>query len=426
MTNQRTGLILPRSYGLRLAMPQSMPDVFISPASYILGQIMLETPGEIRNRVRDWADRYGKNYEESLDALVDGVLKREETKNILNFSRKTESRQVHELTLQNMRHYGGNFTGEVKSKGREGYYSFSLPEPHQRRDCNISYPGARVGNDDNLWNEGKGKNMSVIGVHLAIPEIALAMDYETRMSQRANMTGLAPKDRKMSFVPNLPFTFNKFKSPGQMSENELVQYRLVTDLFMDYYTNGISQYDLSIVALKNPIFSEELKKAIFHPKDRARFKVLRQREEEKKKEDLSTAEARHYASVVKLLDGIKTYFEKEWDYVPSGYMREFPDSDWETVARRFEPKGEGPVYSVSVVGKVPVLVRRYLDHRTDKWVDSSDNRFHPLKRLRGKYNSIDDVTRRDSVTEVVLPDKPLKKAGIYIPQNLQEIYDSLR
>lgn len=424
---QKTGLILPRSYGLRLAMPQSMPDVFISPVSYILGQIMLETPGEIRNRVRDWADRHGESYEESLEALVKGVLKREKTKNILNFSRRTESRQVHDLALQNMKHYGGNFTGEVKSKGPDGYYSFSLPEPCQRRDCNISYPGARVGNSDNLWNEGKGKNMSVIGVHLAVPEIAIAIDYATGMAQRANTTGLAPRERKMGFVPNLPFTFNSFKNPEQMSENELAQYRLLTDLFMDYYVNGNSQYKLSVEAMKNPVFSEELKRAIVHPKDRAKFKVLRQREEEKQKDDLSSAEARHYASTVKLLEGIKSYFEKEWDYTSSGYMREFPDSDWETVARRFEPKGEGPVYSVCVVEKVPVLVRRYLGHKAVNWIDSSDkNQFHPLKRLRRRYNSVDDATRRDSVTEVVLPDRQLREKGIYIPRNLQEIYNSLR
>ena len=194
---RKTGEFIPRYFGLKLAMPSYINDIFVHPAAYVLGQIMLEAPSEIRARVRDWTERNNKNYEKTLESLVKNVKKRENTKNLLNYSRRTEIRQEHNITLTDMSHMGGRFTGQTKSKGRGSSYTFSLPDPLKKRTINIGHPGARDTSPDNVWSDVKGKDVTYMTLHLAIPEIALIHDHQTGMPQRRNITGLAPKDRDL-------------------------------------------------------------------------------------------------------------------------------------------------------------------------------------------------------------------------------------
>lgn len=426
---RKTGQILPRNYGLRLAMP-GIQDIFVSPAAYLIAQVMLETPAEIRARLRDWSERHNEQYEDVEYAFAEAVEKREGSKNILNTSRRTASRYS-DLVLSKVRREQNRFTGTVKSK-EKGDYDFALPFPPIGRGVNIGYPGARVGNKDNLYNEGKGKALSVIGAHLAVPEIALATDNQSSLPQRSNMTGLFPRDRKIeSVMPSLPFTFNMFKSPEIMNQGELEMYRLVTDLIVNYYGKKESQYGISVEALKNPrIFSPELISAINHPTDRAQFKVLRQKEQEVSLQPGSQEDRRH-ASVTTLVAKISDYLRDSFDYVPSGYSREFVGTPWETVAKRFEPRGnaKGPVYSITVSDEhPPILVRKYLSHKSLVWGGFIDAMVtsHISEKLDSYYTSIDDVTRRESQVVLVLPDENLKKKGIVVPEILKKEYDSLR
>ncbi|OIO81831.1 hypothetical protein AUJ84_00010 [Candidatus Pacearchaeota archaeon CG1_02_32_132] len=427
---RKTGQILPRNYGLRLAMP-GRQDLFVSPAAYIIAQVMLETPKEIRTRLRDWSERHNEDYGEVEPTFVDAVEKREGSKNILNVSRRTGSRQLTDLALPKVRREQTRFTGVVKSKER-GEYDFALPFYDSARAVNIGYPGARVGNEDNLYNEGKGKDLSIIGVHLAIPEIALAIDEQSGTPQWANMTGLFPRQRKTeSIMPHLPFNFNFFKSLENMTPDELELYRLVTDLIVNYYGKNSSQYEMSVSALKNSkIFSSELVMAINSPSDRAQFKVLRQKEQEISLEPGSQEDRRH-AAVTTLVDNISKYLQESFYYVPVGYCREFVGTPWETIARRFEPKGngKGPVYSIAISDEhPPILVRKYLSHKSLRWAEFPDTLVtsHISQKLNHPYTSIDDVTRRESHVELVLPDETLRKKGIVVPEILNKEYDTLR
>ena len=67
---RKTGRILPRNYGIRLQKRFGHFDMFIPPSSYILAQLALETPEEIRGRISDRAERNGRNPEEVKEEFV--------------------------------------------------------------------------------------------------------------------------------------------------------------------------------------------------------------------------------------------------------------------------------------------------------------------------------------------------------------------
>jgi hypothetical protein len=428
---RKTGEILPRNYGIRLSMPRGVSDVFISPASYVLAQIMLETPTEIKARVREWARRKGHNAEEAINELGEAVRKREGSKNLLNLSRRTATRQLTDMAIEEMKHEGRIFRGDVRSK-EKGSYMFCLQEPPRSRDVDIGWPGSRVENVEGIISEGKLKDATYVGVHMAIPEIALATDHGSGLAQSENMTGLFPAQRRMrnSKVPSLPFTFNFFKPIGQMNEGEIEQHRIVTDLLMEYYLDKATQYGISIRALENPkIFSQELVRAITGEDDRASFKVIRQKETGVSRDKITSEEDRRHASVRKMAENIRAYLEEVRSCYFAGYCREFVGTDWETVAMRFESRGRGPVYSVVTSEEhPPLVVGRRLGHKAEDWARSYDpvRKDHVAEKIGIKYSMIDDVTRRDSVVELILPDDALAKRGIHIPENLRREYSGLR
>jgi len=434
---RKTGRILPRNYGIRLQKRFGHFDMFIPPSSYILAQLALETPEEIRGRISDRAERNGRNPEEVKEEFVKAVVKREGTKNILNNSRRTESRQIHNLALRSVSRQGRVFEGKVKSKGREwddkfvreGYYTFYLVTAEQRRgEINIGYPGSRTETLDNLFSEGKFRQATAVGIHLAVPEIAFYWDNKENTPQKANMTGLLPADREPT--PELPFTFNFFKRPDKMSEKEKRLHSFLTDLIMDYYLEEKSQFELSVDALKNPeIYSQTLVEAIKSPQDLATFKVMRQKEEEVSQGKISSTKDRRYGAVTSLVESIKGYLENHWHCHFSGYCREFVGTPWETIAQRFEPRNTGPVYSIATSDEHPpiIVARKLLKKATDWWNSTDSLQTTTLSEKLGiKYRTTDDVTRNDSRTTLIIPDKSLKNSGIHIPQNLQTEYDALR
>lgn len=429
---RKTGKILPRNYGLRLSMPREAGDVFVAPTAYALAQVMLETPQEIKTRIQDWVQFRGEGNRRKIEGeLRDAVMQKEGSLNVLNLSRRVSEHQDPEkLILTNMKHHGAVFTGSVRSK-EEGKYAFSLREPPKFRAINISYPGSRVETLDSLYNEGKGRDIVVIGAHQAIPEIALYLDAHSRISQRSNITGLLPSEREMnSKLPELPFTFNFFKTPDKMNKGELEKYRTVTEILLDYYIEGKSQYELNKKALQNPrILSPELVKSINYHTDPAQFKVLRQREEEISKSKLTSDEDRRYAATTNMIKKIGAYLERNRQCYPAGYSREFIGTPWETVARRFESKGRGPVYSLVTSDEhPPLIVARLLGEKSLMWSKSYDpvQKGHVSEKIGLKYSQLDDVTRRDSQVQLILPDKNLRNVGFSIPFNLQREYDELR
>ena len=434
MEKRKTGTILPRTYGILLDMPGFA--TFVSPMQYVLAQLAFETVSEIQERVGDWAVGHGSGLENALKALEVGVLEIEGTKNILTHSRRTLTRQASDLTLRKVRHYGSKFDAEVKSRGdfrdNEGYRKVSLREPPKIQEVVIGYPDNTCSCPDHHYGSFKRKRLNPVCMHVAVSEIALSIDTRFDAPQHGNMTGLLPRQRLMnSPLPALPFTFNFFKEPQSRSEEEQLVWRLATDAIMKYYTQGESQYQLDIELLNNPtIYSKALINAIQGPNDRARFEVLRQKEEEFPIEKLTARQNARHASVTGMLKDIYSYIIKKHSCFPAGLCREFVGTLWETVARRFEPRGRGPVYSVVVSEQhPPIIVARLLGEKTPDWHESYDpvQTDHLAEKIGlGRYSIVDDVTRRTSNVQLRLPDKALRGFGCHIPENLRREYDELR
>jgi hypothetical protein len=174
MKNPReTGVILPRYYGLRINMPRG-ESIFVTPMHYALAQLLLESPSEIRLRLEDWAEFNSQNPIEVKSEFVSGVQKKEGTKNVLNFGRRTANRQSQDsMALRKVKAYGNKLTAEAKSKGKGNYHAIFIPQPNEHRSVKISHPGAHCECPDASWGEVKGRNSTSICTSLA------ALDFAT-------------------------------------------------------------------------------------------------------------------------------------------------------------------------------------------------------------------------------------------------------
>lgn len=438
MAKRKTGEDLRRAYGIRLSMPYSMYDVFVNPVSYVIGQFMLETRSEKQARTRDWAKRHDVPYLDARDMLWNGVNKREGSSDVLTHSRNPVRQGTHPV-LRNMLHPGGKFRAEVKSKGNriinEGYYVVHLKEPTDERDINIGYPGSYSDSLDYFYSEEKGKDLTVMGIHMAIAEIALHNDSIFGWSQESNITRLSPMEREMEHpLPELPFTFTKFTDNYEENLRRLNFHQFITDLIFDYYVNKKSQYEISVRLANEPrLFGTGLRNAVRDPNDRARFQILRQMERRVTPRNIK--EDTDYASARALMKRVeRVILDSGQGYHFTGYMREFPASDptnlnesFETVAKRFEPTRKGPVYSLSMVDGIPIIVKRNLEHKVDD-LSTHDGELadlHPFKRVGIESITIDDVTRKEARTKVVTPDKTLMGRQIFAAQNLRDAYEAI-
>lgn len=434
-----TGTIAPRAYGVRLFMSPYVESVFVPPHSYLIAQLMLETPDEIRARLTDWAHRNGGSPKDVTESFARAVEKREGSRKILNMSRfKNRKKLLH--VLPDMGRFGAVFSGQVRSKDddpKREWYQFTIPEPPMRREVPISYPGATVETVQNLRAGEKIRGTTYVSPHLAAVELALVHDERTRASQEENITGLTPQDRKMKAgTPKLPFTFNFFKDPANLSRKERTLYDLVTDALVTLYLGKGTHYETDVELLgHSEIYGPELTNAVTSPRDLATFKVIRQGEVNRKSEEANTETGRRDASVRTLVNNLELYLERTRKYYSTGYCREFVGTPWEAVARRFQSSTDNPVYSiVTSDNHPPLVVKRDLGHKAAEWVDSRDMaQVQGMRRgadfaafIGVKYESVDDATRRNSTVEIILPDVKLMSREYRVPRNLQAEYDALR
>jgi hypothetical protein len=415
-----TGEILPRDYGLMLEMP-GWERVFVSPMKYALAQLLLWNPQEIQGWLSDWAAVNETSYEEAEQSLSKGISKKRD-QGIIDFSRS----QTTKPSILKAKKYGNKIQADVKSKTR-GHYFVTIPEFNSTRDINIAFPGATCHCLDRKWGDLNGKKLTPNCVHISALEIALAEDTRTRESVERNITALPPADRESWQEATLPFTFNFFKPDNRYFEGDIEVHRALFDMIMQHYAQGKSHFEVSSEALKNPrIYSPPLAKAIMNPNDRAKFAVFRGKEKE------TIHDTPELSSTRSALAKLDTYLSEQWQYVQSGYSREFVGTPWEVISRRFVPRGpkvQSPVYSVCTQeGMPPLIVRHQLKHKARKWVNSSDPmpEVPPFARINQPYESIEDATRRNSTTTVILPFSVENgRKGIPISQNLRQLYESL-
>lgn len=402
-----TGEIIPRDYGLVLTL-RNKQKLFVSPSKYIIARLMLETPGEIRERIQVHSELIHVEYSRLEEMLVDGVVAREGTKNILNFDRKHKKK-----TVKNVKVYTrDNVSANIKSKGRRhsAFYETIINNPSQESGI-LDYRGVECECKEDFWNKVKTVD-AIMCVHAATLESSLYLDGQSGLSSRRNITGLFPSKRKNN--PSMPFAF--------LEDDEEIN-RLVTHVLFAYYTDNSSHFNINKFLLSDEDnYSEALQKHF--ESDNARFEVLRQKEREVSKDSLTSYEVKFFGSVKVLESRIINDLRHNRGFRKAGYALEFKGSEHEMVAQRFVNGHE--VYSLCIgSGTPPILVHRYLGARVHNWISAKNGvQDSPFRMSGEKFTSVDDATRRAGETEIIIPGM---RAGskFYVQDILKQKYNQL-
>ncbi len=109
-----------------------------------------------------------------------------------------------------------------------------------------------------------------------------------------------------------------------------------------------------------------------------------------------------------------------------GYVLEYEHTKYETVAERYT-KGNKAV-SICYRNDLPV---HYVYRELGKFIDLNGDRKvinpeHPFSRLRMAERNIDDCTRRECISRILLPQSRTGKKGIYIPQRVHQAYINIQ
>ena len=374
-----TGVILPRDIAVLLNGTDY--PVYLTPFKYVLGELLLQTPREIRNNLGIAGI--------DIDEFVQAVVKRETSKNILNFGQflpDSIPRWKERRAIQNIANYRGKYTAKVKSTGRKGpkFRKVRLQGPFITNDNFFAYKDIHCYCDDFYWSGVKPS--PIMCRHLTPLEIVLYKDRKENRSPEQSLSGTEPPR-----YPSMPFDI-------------LDKKEIIMEALKDYYLNGLNQYHLNLALLNAQAnYSSTLRNEV--EKDRATFHVIRQEAQEVDESKIDREKAAYYESVLKLKRSIEDKLRSR-QFTFKGYGLEFIGTPFETVSYRFEHPKLSVIYSLCINPDFPpVLVKRYLEDRTDRWHDANDiMSFHPLKRLGDQNKSVDFTTRREGLTEIIKPD----------------------
>ncbi len=376
----KTGEILPRDYGITFR--ENGETFFISPMKYILGKIILESPQNLKKRIREKAHLEGLKIRNLEKELKEGFRKRSNTpKEFLETGRDA---------ISEVKGYNNIFTAEIPSKSKSNSpYKVQLGLEnglkHARCECS-----------DSFWVDVKRK--SIICPHISALEIALFQDNSSKLSSQTNLTGLTPSQRPHNH--NLPFNLEEFDS-------------LVTQIMFDYFVEGKSQFQLDKYLLEfGDLVSDEIKDKLQN--DKAVYSVLRQKERSFDRNSISETQKRYYGAQRALKTRIKDML-KEKGFRENGYGLEFKFSDFETVSERF--RQGNIIYSVCTQDYAsPFIIKKVLGEKT-----SIEDRMETNPLSLREYTSVDDTTRRESFNRIIIPGQN-QGSEVFVPQILKNSY----
>lgn len=401
----KTGIILPRDYGISLW--SNGKKTFLSPMKYILAQLMLEKPKEIELRIKKMANEKGLVFKELNDEFKFSVLKKNTSLNIL----KIDS----ESLIKNTKKYNNTIHSQIHSMSNKfpSYYNLQLSQTNnQHSRCSCS---------DNYWNEIKysGDQMCT---HLSSLELALWQDLNSTKSSKNNNTGLTKRDLLQNLL--LPFEFHQDHKDDYLE-------KLTNDALFDYFIEKKSHVNINKKLLDKPIiYSEKLRNKLESNDDCLSYQILRLKEKDFITQKLPIADKIYY-NCVKALD-IRLQNElKSRGYQFESYGLEFKGTEHETISKRFRNKDQ--IYSICMSShQLPLLVRKNLGEKSSNLYNSNDLNcirsstnpnfnLNPIER-EIEYMSIDDKTRRECLTKIIVPGFS-GNSIVEIPNFLREIYN---
>ncbi len=388
----QTSQIIPRDYGLTYKLGEE--KYFFSPSKLALATIGLETPAKIRQRLKVKAQKEGMPLKELEEILTTAVQKKDTTKTLLNENPILEAKK-----------YSNHTHGKIQSKSRVEPYDVLIGRQQSTKSSSqILYSSHSCSCPDAFWAEAKNRN--VMCIHEAQMMLAIYKDTHPIISTANSLTGLFPRDRQ---VISLPFNFQNKRLP-QLDE-------LVTDVLFYYYVEGKKHYEINRKLLENPqIYSFFLTNAI-QSGDDVQFEVLRQKEKQITSDSKHTQE---YFAAANALQKRAASMLKQRGFNSTGYSIEFKDSENETVTKRFQNKNE--VISLTTTHLTPpMLIRKYLGAKSQNIFGDQNSPQTLVPNTQ--YVSIDDNTRRESLTQILLPTDP--EFNLFVPQIIKNRYSAI-
>lgn len=373
----KTGIILPRDYGI--IIKNKNQKHFISPLKYVIASLMLETKDQINFRFENFANENSYNLNEIKSEFRKGVKRKEKSTSILNVERRS--------TIFDVKNYSDLYSAKVQSKSNKAgiYYDSQVSGAKLNNYSEFTPAQSRCTCSDSFWVDVKRRSLNCI--HTSALELALYEDNKSRESSQTNITALMPKERSNQII--LPF---------KLTTNSDLDSLIMQSLWA-YYVENQSQFNVNKFLLDNmQIYSQGLVNILENNYDRGEFGAIRQKEEEINKEDLTKFQKEFYGSskalekrIVRKLNDLRFEFQ--------GYGLEFKDTNNEFVARRFRNGNE--TYSVGITKNMPpIMIRKFLGAKTNLFEKSM---LTPDIFNNQSYISIDDSTRRESLTKVIIP-----------------------
>ena len=350
--------------------------MFIAPAQYLLGIVALESEQGIKKRLSRVAGVLGEDVDDLFEKIGVGAQRRYGSRDLLEKS----GRDV----ISGARRYGARrVDAHIASRCGEGKHHVQITYPHGSfsGDRGLMLPEEiRCSCPDQFYDDVK--SLDAMCGHAATLEVAMAADNATRRDVTSNLTGMYPRKRAQIALP--------FTSKG------------VGEVLVARFIEGKGLYEINKNLLeKEETYSEELERFLAGERDLG-FRVKRLGLKHVSKEKLSCDVAKmlqHYRGVL----GRATKALLERGYFRDGYGLEFKGSEWEVVARRFR-RGD-QVYSLCCQEDMPpVIVEKRLGRPFFNGLSSQDTHMDsPYKRSGQIYECVDDLTRREAWTQVIIP-----------------------
>lgn len=386
----KTGIIIPRDYGM--AIKSGSDRIFISPLKYALGGLILEDNNSLDNKLRVYAGRNGYGEDEFVAEFMNSLKRKRFDKKLFDLDYRS--------VVGNVSEYSRSFFAQVASKS-DADYIHEVQLGFNETGCgDVVYSSSRCDCRDSFWMDFKRR--SSMCPHLSALEIALNFDSKSRLSSKENITGLKPSQRQ-GFA-NLPFNLFE-RGSGQM----------YIELLVDYFLESKSMYEVDRKALElTELYADSLEKIISNS-DSAEFTVIRQQEQRSS----ANESQKRIAGATRALNKRIVGMLKKRGFRFEGYGLEFKGSNYESVSQRY--KQGNVVYSISTQEDFPpIIVKKMLGEKLTNIHSKDDDYRHPLIRT-SNYECVDDSTRREALTKVIIPDSQTR-SEIFVPKILKERY----
>lgn len=366
-----SGILMPRSYGLRIWDGGELQ--FATTSNYARGALALSSNYDLQNIVFSWAQDRAVDPESTLDELLKLVGKKNERIVSLGFSGREVFKEV--------TRYAKTIKAIVHSFSDDLEYDVILQKAGR-----IGNPGSTCTCGD--YTAGKTQNLEVVCQHIAALQVALKIDKRGEKARYVNaqesVTGLTHRNR-VDFTPKLPFN---------LKGDDFIT-------IINQYYSSMNQSDVDQMALDHLQMLTSEANAML--KQRFATREFRVQKEQ-------TGNSKLDPSIRQALRNLEDEL-LEKNYYPAGHPRELINGE-AVLGRRYKQEKNQGTESVIVVGEntPPLLLEKRFGGFTNK-APSWDVIFPKGERV----DMIDDATRRE-VTATIRKPKTYAKV-------LEPVYD---